>query len=102
MSKEPRRTPYRKEFTDQRHCAMKRGISWELSFSQWLAIWQDSGHFHERGKGRGKYVMARYDDEGPYAFYNVKIITGLDNFHEGNRGNASKGHSRRVRCRSIS
>ena len=64
----------RKAFTNQRHRAKTRDIAWELTYKQWLKVWGDSGHFHDRGlKGDG-YVMSRFNDLGPYAVDNVEII----------------------------
>jgi hypothetical protein len=62
----------------QRHSAAWRGIEWALSFPEWMEIWEQSGHFHERGRGSG-YVMARIGDCGPYAVGNVEVISGRQN-----------------------
>ncbi len=75
----------------QRYIAHKnnaryRGIAWELSYSQWRMIWARSGHWHKRGTSKGKYVMARYGDIGPYSVANVKIITHSANCSEGHLG----------------
>nr|DAH52175.1 MAG TPA: hypothetical protein [Caudoviricetes sp.] len=59
-------------------------IGWTLTFEQWWEIWQESGHYHERGCYRGQYVMARFDDVGPYSPENVKICTCSENVGEGN------------------
>lgn len=70
----------RRKYTIQRYGASAHGIKFELTFEQWLQIWQDSGHLQERGTRKGQYVMARFGDTGAYAVGNVEIITG-----EGNR-----------------
>jgi hypothetical protein len=70
--------------------ARQRGIEFLLTMEEWVTIWRESGHLHERGRGRGKYVMARYGDQGPYAVGNVKIITHSENCSEGMRGNKSR------------
>lgn len=59
-----------------------RGIKFELTFWQWWAIWQASGHWDERGRGQG-YVMCRKGDIGPYAVGNVYIDTAAHNSSEG-------------------
>ena len=69
-------------FVRQRNKAKQRGISWELTLKQWWDIWQDSSHWHERGIGSGKYVMARECDLGPYSADNIKIITHNQNSKE--------------------
>lgn len=74
-------------FIDQRRRAIERGVEFLFTFEQWLKIWQDSGHLHERGCHRGQYCMARYGDVGPYAIENVRIITNLENHHEYHIGN---------------
>lgn len=65
----------RGRFELQRRRANRRGIPFLLTFDEWLKLWQDSGHFHQRGKRPGQYVMARRDDVGPYAVGNVYITT---------------------------
>lgn len=62
----------------QRNNAKRRGIEWELTLGQWWDIWQQSGHWDERGRGQG-YVMCRHGDEGPYAVGNVFIDTAVNN-----------------------
>jgi hypothetical protein len=75
------RTPYGLFYTQLRN-AMARGIDWDLTFDEWMEIWQASGKFAERGLRAGQYVMARNGDTGPYAVGNVKIITTEANIAE--------------------
>lgn len=49
------------------------GVSWELSFAEWWKIWQDSGRWNERG--RGKYVMGRLKNDGPFSVENTVIMS---------------------------
>lgn len=66
----------------QRTNARARGIGFQMTFVEWLTIWAESGHLHERGlKGNG-YVMSRFNDDGPYAADNVEIIRAADNSHQ--------------------
>jgi hypothetical protein len=67
-----RRTP-QFYYNRQKQNAKRRGVSWELTFEQWWAIWQESGKWNQRGCGRGQYVMSRYNDTGSYAIGNVFI-----------------------------
>ena len=53
--------------------AKQRNVEFMLSFDEWLDIWVNSGHWEDRGAGKGKYVMSRYNDVGPYALNNVFI-----------------------------
>jgi hypothetical protein len=61
-------------FCRQRWGAKRRCIEWLFSYEEWLRVWQDSGHLHERGPRCGQYVMARKGDLGPYSADNVRIV----------------------------
>jgi hypothetical protein len=69
----------RHKWLNHRSAAKRRGIAFYLSFEDWLAIWQSSGHWPERGRGRGKYHMARHGDLGAYEVGNVSIARHEDN-----------------------
>lgn len=66
---------YQRAFDGQRRNAKARGIPWKLKYWEWLQLWQESGHWHERGKNAGEFVMARPGDQGAYEYGNVKIVT---------------------------
>jgi len=70
----------------QKKQAKDRGIRFLLTFDQWSDIWEKSGRWHKRGCHRGQYVMSRPGDKGPYASWNVQIITTRQNHHEGHLG----------------
>ena len=70
-------------YKQQRNAAKTRDIPFLLTFEQWLKIWTDSGHLHERGRLSHQYVMARKGDAGPYSMKNVYIITARQNGHDG-------------------
>jgi len=70
-----KRTSLQDKYGQQRGMSNKRKIPFLLSFDQWLKIWTDSGHLHERGRKSGQYVMARKGDKGPYSIDNVEIVT---------------------------
>lgn len=76
---------YWQVFYFQRWAAARREIEFLLTFEEWLKIWEDSGFLHLRGKGKGKYCMARYGDIGAYEVSNVKIIPFCDNVSEGQK-----------------
>ena len=63
----------RRKFRAQRAGAAYRNIEWRLSFEEWREIWQNSGHWEERGRRIGQYCMCRIGDSGPYAVGNVFI-----------------------------
>lgn len=65
-------------FSSQRNCARQRGIVWSLKLWEWWQIWQQSGHWTERGRGTG-YMMCRFADAGAYEVGNVYIATGVHN-----------------------
>jgi DNA-binding CsgD family transcriptional regulator len=74
------KTPTR-AFTSQRNNANKRGIEWQLTLWQWWSIWQQSGHWADRGRGTG-YCMCRKGDQGPYSIDNVYIATHAKNIQD--------------------
>jgi len=57
---------------------VKRGIEWKLTLMQWWEIWCESGHWEDRGLGRG-YMMCRIGDVGAYEIGNVFIGPGVEN-----------------------
>ena len=78
----PRIATPRSKYCVHKQCAKRRGIAFELTFEEWLEIWENSGHFDERGRRAHQYQMARHNDLGPYAVGNVKIITTSQNIKE--------------------
>ena len=66
----------------QRGSAKRRGISFNLTFDEWYAIWQQSGKYDQRGKCKGQYVMSRYNDIGAYEVGNVFIQLHSDNIND--------------------
>jgi hypothetical protein len=69
----------RKKYTSHKSSAKFRGIDFKLTFEEWFDIWQKSGHYHERGRGVGSYVMSRIQDKGAYEVGNVFIQSNSDN-----------------------
>lgn len=67
------------QYRFQRHNAQIRGVPWGLTFPQWMQIWTESGHLHERGRSRDAYCMARKHDKGGYVIGNVYITTLANN-----------------------
>lgn len=63
------------KFKQHKERARGSKIPFLLSFDEWWKLWQDSGHWEERGKGTDKYQMCRLGDEGPYSIDNVYIAT---------------------------
>lgn len=44
-----------------------------LTFEEWWALWQESGHWVERGRCIGQYRMMRLNGRGNYSIGNVVI-----------------------------
>jgi hypothetical protein len=92
----------RHRYLVQRSAAKHRGIEFLLTYSEWLEIWTASGHFHERGRFRGQYVMARFGDQGSYEVDNVKIVTTEYNLSESNRGKRlTPEHCEKIRVSNL-
>jgi transposase len=70
-------------FESQRNCAKQRGIAWHLSFAQWLEVWNLSGKWELRGRGKGRYCMSRIKDSGGYEVGNVHIQLSTENNSQG-------------------
>ena len=74
--------PREGKFNQHRCNARSRGIEFLFTFEEWLKVWEDAlgpDWMSKRGVGKGKHVMARFKDEGPYAPGNVEIITHPEN-----------------------
>ena len=71
------------KYCHQRQASKERGISWEITFPEWMGIWSESGLMDQRGRGRLGFCMARHGDEGPYRLGNVSIKSNLENSSEG-------------------
>lgn len=69
-------------YRKQRRNAELRGVDFQLTFEEWLKLWEDSGHLAERGPRKGQYCMARYGDKGSYKVGNVRICTVTENHLE--------------------
>jgi hypothetical protein len=91
-----KRSPHFSAYSAQRSKARHRGIPFELSFEEWLKVWEDSGRLPERGRRRGQYVMARNGDQGAYAVGNILIITADKNIQERISNNRTSSFRERV------
>lgn len=72
-----------KAYTQQKSNSRSRGVRWELTFSQWIAVWRESGKLALRGRGKGRYVMSRVKDAGGYVMGNVHVQLSTDNNSQG-------------------
>lgn len=85
----------------QRKSADDRGIKWQLTFPQWCEIWEKSGKEALRGRGKGKFCMARHSDLGPYSPENVRICEFVANSKEGSKLIGTYAPARWLRTREI-
>ncbi len=82
--------------------AKRRGIVFNLSFDEWIGWWKSTGKYHLRGRKKGQYQMARFNDIGPYEIGNIKCITMEENTREGNSGSKlSEEHKRKIGLSSL-
>lgn len=65
------RDSFKKAYNDHKATAKKRGIEFLFEFEDWKEWWIATGKWNQRGKGIGKYCMARHNDVGPYSKENV-------------------------------
>lgn len=75
-----------KKYKDQRNNANKRNVPFNISFEDWCEIWLQSGHWEERGRKKGQYVMCRKNDSGAYDKNNVYIDKTENNISLGSKG----------------
>lgn len=68
-----------KAYKAQQSNCRKRGLTWQLTFPEWCRVWDESGKWEQRGRGGNSYVMARKQDLGPYAAWNVYVTTMAQN-----------------------
>jgi hypothetical protein len=89
----------RSRFWQQKGGAKKRGIEWHFTFEEWVEWWGED--FERRGSGKGKLVMARFGDTGPYHPDNVRKITHGENISEAWKGRVvgpmSDEHKQKIR-----
>jgi len=74
------------KYEAHRRGANTRNIPFLLSFEEWSNIWEQSGHWEERGKKKGQYCMSRIGDTGPYAVGNVFIQLHSENMSQAQKG----------------
>jgi hypothetical protein len=76
---------HRTAYWNQRRMARCRRIGFKFTVQDWIVWWVEqlgSNWFELRGRGAGKYCMARKGDKGPYERGNIKCITNRTNTAE--------------------
>ena len=66
--------------------ALGNPVKMKMTVQQFADEWIQSGHWDERGRGKGKYCMARNNDIGHYEVGNVRIILHSENVSEAKKG----------------
>jgi HNH endonuclease len=84
--------PIKLAYYRQRDTAKKRGVSFDMSYEDWLDVWVSSGHLNKRGRGKGKYCMMRLNDKGAYTKNNVTIGLFEDNTRESKSRNTTRNY----------
>lgn len=69
-------------YLEQRRNSITRGIRWEINFPDWCRLWDESGKWEERGRGKNGYCMSRVGDSGPYKIGNVEIVSNAENIKD--------------------
>jgi hypothetical protein len=101
MYSKDEQTKFLKMYKAQKSNARTRGISFMLTFEQWMAIWTESGKLEQRGRGAEKFCMCRIGDVGPYEVENVFIGTGRENVRAGNIGKLDSDETRQKKSQSM-
>jgi hypothetical protein len=73
------RDPDLRRYKVHRTNAKQRGVEFKLTFEEWMGWWNSTGHYHERGREVGKYVMARKGDQGAYELGNIECVQAQEN-----------------------
>jgi hypothetical protein len=99
MDKKTKRLRYyeHKGSCKDRFDALGNQIEFKLTYEEWEAIWENSGHIDERGCKAGQYVMSRINDIGHYEVGNVFIQSRDENIRSALCGKPSNfaGHKHR-------
>lgn len=83
-------------FGQQMHAAKTRGISWDLTFEQWLEWW--GSDLEKRGSCPESLQMCRKGDVGSYSLGNIYKGTRDENFKTGHKTRGNKA-SVRKKCK---
>jgi hypothetical protein len=88
-------------YTRQKCMAKYRQIDWQISFEDWSKIWDQSGKWEQRGRGKGKYCMSRIGDTGPYSADNVFIQECVKNSGDKFRGSKQSQETKSRRSKAL-
>lgn len=86
----------RQRFSNKRVNAKKEGIEFELTFKEYCQLVEEAGLISSQLGFKGEnYVLARYNDEGPYKVGNCRFITQKENMAEQKRTEKQREVSKR-------
>ncbi len=57
----------------------RANLIWQITLWEWWTVWEKSGHYNDRGRGKNKYCMTRIKENGSYTKENVVITTISEN-----------------------
>jgi hypothetical protein len=77
--------PFQRQYQVHRCNAKQRNIDWQFTYDTWIEWW--GADITSRGASKGKLVMARTGDIGPYSPDNVRKATHGENISEAKVGN---------------
>lgn len=90
-----------RKYQKHKSTAKHRGVDFNLTFDEWWNIWQQSGKWHQRGRGAGTYVMSRINDVGPYAIGNVFIQPNAQNIVDAKNTGRRKGSTHSAETKKL-
>lgn len=90
-----RHTP-KGRYTRHKANAKRRGVAFDLTYPEWLAIWFRSGYWGVKG-----YSMNRLGDEGSYARGNVYIGSVRSNTRDRNFKYGPPGRRKLLNCHTM-
>lgn len=72
-----------RRYSNKRVNAKKDGLGFELSFEEYCLLVKEAGlKSSQLGFTGDNYVLARYNDSGPYKYGNCRFITQQENYNE--------------------
>jgi hypothetical protein len=73
----------RRKYSNKRVNSAREGIEFKLSFDELCLLMKEAGIVLSNwGFTGGYYVLARFNDEGPYEYGNCRFITQYENMKE--------------------
>lgn len=77
-------------YIQHRSNVKRDNITWDISLWDWWNIWNESGKYTSRGRGKNGFCMTRKEDKGSYTKDNVYITTISENLKDGFKSRGGK------------